>query len=163
MMFFVFFASFFFSSRRRHTRSLCDWSSDVCSSDLVSIFSANAGIASGAGVPVAAEGGEYAVRGTADGLVPASGVGVGDNCADVGGRGRGVCLATHHSHATNPMTQSITAIHAVRSIKLVAPAIHRAAIWQRFERKFLSGPDRVRNRPRADSAPAVSNRASPPK
>src|SRR5882672_10125510 len=26
---------FFFSSRRRHTRSLCDWSSDVCSSDLL--------------------------------------------------------------------------------------------------------------------------------
>src|SRR5438132_14355970 len=25
---------FFFSSRRRHTRSLCDWTSDVCSSDL---------------------------------------------------------------------------------------------------------------------------------
>src|SRR5260221_8554221 len=24
---------FFFSSRRRHTISLCDWSSDVCSSD----------------------------------------------------------------------------------------------------------------------------------
>ena len=29
---------FFFSSRRRHTRSLCDWSSDVCSSDLSSGF-----------------------------------------------------------------------------------------------------------------------------
>src|SRR5690349_23225064 len=28
------FYSFFFSSRRRHTRSLRDWSSDVCSSDL---------------------------------------------------------------------------------------------------------------------------------
>src|SRR5438132_10450119 len=28
------FKFFFFSSRRRHTRSLCDWSSDVCSSDL---------------------------------------------------------------------------------------------------------------------------------
>src|SRR5436190_15275407 len=26
--------TFFFSSRRRHTRSLFDWSSDVCSSDL---------------------------------------------------------------------------------------------------------------------------------
>src|SRR5947207_8892563 len=26
---------FFVSSRRRHTRSLCDWSSDVCSSDLL--------------------------------------------------------------------------------------------------------------------------------
>src|SRR6266480_6528064 len=29
---FLFF--FFFSSRRRHTRLTCDWSSDVCSSDL---------------------------------------------------------------------------------------------------------------------------------
>src|SRR5207247_3230111 len=28
-------SSFFFSSRRRHTRSTRDWSSDVCSSDLV--------------------------------------------------------------------------------------------------------------------------------
>src|SRR5438270_7153968 len=27
---------FFFSSRRRHTRFDCDWSSDVCSSDLKS-------------------------------------------------------------------------------------------------------------------------------
>src|SRR2546430_8757240 len=26
--------TFFFSSRRRHTRFDCDWSSDVCSSDL---------------------------------------------------------------------------------------------------------------------------------
>src|SRR5256886_11440570 len=30
MVFFI----FFFSSRRRHTRFDCDWSSDVCSSDL---------------------------------------------------------------------------------------------------------------------------------
>src|SRR5699024_11927609 len=35
--------SFFFSSRRRHTRSKRDWSSDVCSSDLQ---------AYGAGAPV---------------------------------------------------------------------------------------------------------------
>src|SRR6266480_4348888 len=28
---------FFFSSRRRHTRLTCDWSSDVCSSDLARI------------------------------------------------------------------------------------------------------------------------------
>src|SRR5689334_24346849 len=33
-MFVVIFFSFFFSSRRRHTRLNCDWSSDVCSSDL---------------------------------------------------------------------------------------------------------------------------------
>src|SRR5260221_4199028 len=29
---------FFFSSRRRHTISLCDWSSDVCSSDLLDML-----------------------------------------------------------------------------------------------------------------------------
>src|SRR5260370_36882744 len=32
MSYYFFF--FFFSSRRRHTRFKCDWSSDVCSSDL---------------------------------------------------------------------------------------------------------------------------------
>src|SRR5947199_7812619 len=32
-------AVFFFSSRRRHTRCLSDWSSDVCSSDLPAGFS----------------------------------------------------------------------------------------------------------------------------
>src|SRR5205085_12692294 len=32
LLFYSFF--FFFSSRRRHTRFDCDWSSDVCSSDL---------------------------------------------------------------------------------------------------------------------------------
>src|SRR5262245_64671659 len=32
---------FFFSSRRRHTRCLSDWSSDVCSSDLVLFTGAN--------------------------------------------------------------------------------------------------------------------------
>src|SRR5699024_11538155 len=32
-------AIFFFSSRRRHTRSKRDWSSDVCSSDLEKIIS----------------------------------------------------------------------------------------------------------------------------
>src|SRR5438067_3808421 len=39
LLFFVFFSVFyfffFFSSRRRHTRSKRDWSSDVCSSDLL--------------------------------------------------------------------------------------------------------------------------------
>src|SRR5690242_19924027 len=34
VFFFIFFF-FFFSSRRRHTRLTCDWSSDVCSSDLI--------------------------------------------------------------------------------------------------------------------------------
>src|SRR5689334_23748630 len=33
----LFNGCFFFSSRRRHTRWNCDWSSDVCSSDLLLI------------------------------------------------------------------------------------------------------------------------------
>src|SRR5207247_5754619 len=41
---------FFFSSRRRHTRSTRDWSSDVCSSDLVAAAKAEliAGLPAGA-------------------------------------------------------------------------------------------------------------------
>src|SRR5260370_36338742 len=31
---YMMYSVFFFSSRRRHTRFKCDWSSDVCSSDL---------------------------------------------------------------------------------------------------------------------------------
>src|SRR6266478_9202395 len=34
-----YFFFFFFSSRRRHTRFDCDWSSDVCSSDLEPVIS----------------------------------------------------------------------------------------------------------------------------
>src|SRR5207237_4993020 len=36
----IVFCSFVFSSRRRHTRFKCDWSSDVCSSDLRTGYSA---------------------------------------------------------------------------------------------------------------------------
>src|SRR5258706_7871367 len=36
----VCFFFFFFSSRRRHTRLVSDWSSDVCSSDLLAVFCA---------------------------------------------------------------------------------------------------------------------------
>src|SRR5437867_3152607 len=119
----------------------------------ISAFSANAGVAFAAAV------GEGGVRGAADALAVASGSGVGDNA---GGTGRGGwCLPVHQVHVSKPMTQSITTIHAVRSIKLVAPVIHRPATWRRFERKFVSGPDLVRSRPTDDSAPNVLNRASP--
>src|SRR5260370_9951635 len=41
---------FFFSSRRRHTRFKCDWSSDVCSSDLGGICAPpTAGVVNGVG------------------------------------------------------------------------------------------------------------------
>src|SRR5688572_30824161 len=42
MIFDIFFF-FFFSSRRRHTRFDCDWSSDVCSSDLTDLRMSVAG------------------------------------------------------------------------------------------------------------------------
>src|SRR6266536_3700432 len=51
---------FFFSSRRRHTRSTRDWSSDVCSSDLLAAALAAAvalsALAAGAGAAPAAPG-----------------------------------------------------------------------------------------------------------
>src|SRR5438093_6068278 len=38
LYFFIFYCFvFFFSSRRRHTRLVSDWSSDVCSSDLIKL------------------------------------------------------------------------------------------------------------------------------
>src|SRR6266481_7442500 len=54
-MFMMFF--FFFSSRRRHTRWNCDWSSDVCSSDLEAVIFAagirpNVALAMEAGISV---------------------------------------------------------------------------------------------------------------
>src|SRR5256886_7086857 len=42
---------FFFSSRRRHTRFDCDWSSDVCSSDLFRHIGAAARAAKGRALP----------------------------------------------------------------------------------------------------------------
>src|SRR5580698_11391147 len=42
---------FFFSSRRRHTRLTCDWSSDVCSSDLRKIPGALGGDGFVPGIP----------------------------------------------------------------------------------------------------------------
>src|SRR5260370_30092788 len=41
----VFYWIFFFSSRRRHTRFKCDWSSDVCSSDLFALLFTFFGVA----------------------------------------------------------------------------------------------------------------------
>src|SRR5688572_33398154 len=49
---------FFFSSRRRHTRFDCDWSSDVCSSDLpalgIGAFAEKTLVAAGQCTPVPA-------------------------------------------------------------------------------------------------------------
>src|SRR2546428_7352421 len=50
-MFRLFCSFFFFSSRRRHTRSDRDWSSDVCSSDLGLIELTKLGWMLGAGQP----------------------------------------------------------------------------------------------------------------
>src|SRR2546430_9848752 len=47
-----FFGCVFFSSRRRHTRFDCDWSSDVCSSDLAILFMTRASRKTIAGDPV---------------------------------------------------------------------------------------------------------------
>src|SRR6266481_7919883 len=55
---------FFFSSRRRHTRWNCDWSSDVCSSDLGAAH--DAADANGAGAVTIADHADAGVEGTLD-------------------------------------------------------------------------------------------------
>src|SRR5256886_12811307 len=58
---------FFFSSRRRHTSFDCDWSSDVCSSDLPDLPTADeAGLK---GFEVGAWHGIYAPKGTPDEII----------------------------------------------------------------------------------------------
>src|SRR6266480_5620500 len=67
MMRIIFF--FFFSSRRRHTRLTCDWSSDVCSSDLLNASNARTyrlGWRTAAGTPV-----PFTLIGNDGGLLPA--------------------------------------------------------------------------------------------
>src|SRR5437879_7357022 len=63
----MFCAGFFFSSRRRHTRYIGDWSSDVCSSDLRAGDGAVRG--THAGVRGRVPGGHRRARGTEAGAV----------------------------------------------------------------------------------------------
>src|SRR2546430_11932352 len=68
----VLFFFFFFSSRRRHTRFDCDWSSDVCSSDLIALGYLAGAVALGlAGSWTVADIGLRGVWGAANGLVSA--------------------------------------------------------------------------------------------
>src|SRR6266850_6190665 len=60
-MILLFFVFFFFSSRRRHTRLQGDWSSDVCSSDLLRYVIAMTVIA-GVGFAVVAVSSSYRMR-----------------------------------------------------------------------------------------------------
>src|SRR5215211_690942 len=66
------FFNFFFSSRRRHTSSLCDWSSDVCSSDLVGgavLKGPTEAFMAWAELPASAAGTARAYEGLLDGMV----------------------------------------------------------------------------------------------
>src|SRR5207249_5155713 len=52
---------FFFSSRRRHTRSKRDWSSDVCSSDLLEAKAVDDDTAAGSPGDAGADGRDFVV------------------------------------------------------------------------------------------------------
>src|SRR5699024_1239386 len=90
---------FFFSSRRRHTRSKRDWSSDVCSSDLVEGLVRR----SGAGVLTAAGGGTAGLTFPAVLSAGVSGLGTGvaaEHLVErlVEGRGEADVLSEGHEH-----------------------------------------------------------------
>src|SRR3989475_9959966 len=92
------FYFFFFSSRRRHTRFDCDWSSDVCSSDLLEGEDASwmdparpvHGPRENHGrLRPGTDGVQTGWRGEEDS--PIGGGGLGDQTHDGGVRGGGVC------------------------------------------------------------------------
>src|SRR5262245_66021638 len=78
--------NFFFSSRRRHTRCLSDWISDVCSSDLVVAVAPAEHVAAGGA-------GDGVIAGAAREIVVAVAAGEGVVAVfaleQVGGRGMG--------------------------------------------------------------------------
>src|SRR2546430_7318661 len=83
LQYFLFF--FFFSSRRRHTRFDCDWSSDVCSSDLE-----RADLIERAAIGDQAEAGDatvawlHANNAAQAGGLPDRAAGVGAECEEIG-------------------------------------------------------------------------------
>src|SRR2546430_3938016 len=84
---------FFFSSRRRHTRFDCDWSSDVCSSDLV-VAALDQDLHAAqrpqlVDLPADLLEGEYVALGVLGAAVERAELAVGD--ADVGEIGRASC------------------------------------------------------------------------
>src|SRR5699024_8318386 len=112
------FPFFFFSSRRRHTRSKRDWSSDVCSSDL----RASIGLAATAAEYTAALPGR-AVE--AVGLLPAVPVRL------AGG------LAQSYLHATQTLTD--LAVKGDKVIATVVPTRADQPEWATFDEDETDG------------------------
>src|SRR5256886_7769123 len=79
---------FFFSSRRRHTRFDCDWSSDVCSSDLRVRLAEHAPLRRAALRRRAGRRGLQDRGGQHAGVLPARGHAGGQECAGAGAAGR---------------------------------------------------------------------------
>src|SRR2546427_11287629 len=90
---------FFFSSRRRHTRFDCDWSSDVCSSDLLLV-----------------------VHGSADPLIPAT---LGRQLFDAASEPKRFVLiegGNHHNTQSRAMEQYRQALDELFGLRLLAQA-----------------------------------------
>src|SRR6267143_2943839 len=81
---------FFFSSRRRHTRWNCDWSSDVCSSDLIAVEPAGIGdpqqAAALKGIPVLMLYGDFIAQDARWPQIRKNGIDFTDGIARAGGK-----------------------------------------------------------------------------
>src|SRR5690606_40243023 len=86
--FFKVLLSFFFSSRRRHTRFSRDWSSDVCSSDLDDFY----------GTDSFQKMAQFLTTDVTDDTMALMGFQVGNTMSDYGYVSRGICEVDQDGH-----------------------------------------------------------------
>src|SRR3989475_2225410 len=105
---------FFFSSRRRHTRFDCDWSSDVCSSDLTpaarvrELAPDGLFLSNGPGDPAAVSYAIATLRELADGSLPIFGICLGHQLLGLALGGETVKLPYGHRGGNHPVRDLAT-------------------------------------------------------
>src|SRR2546430_3687778 len=106
---------FFFSSRRRHTRFDCDWSSDVCSSDLSASAAVTGGISlSGSG--------------------PSTGCQQENRCSAVSPVDR---KSTRLNSSHSQISYAVFCLKKKKNINAVTPwNIGRTRVYERYEVQF---------------------------
>src|SRR6266481_1475373 len=141
---------FFFSSRRRHTRWNCDWSSDVCSSDLHALHALPRMIRgevhlAGGGIEAEdAQGGDHRGRAAAaetDALAPARAIAEAGRGDEVDPLAEAVLLLRHDHHEAAREARDVPAAPAAGQAHLRLPPVADVGGVEVAEAIDLGAPD----------------------